>query len=55
MMMICRVSPPRGFPVGEEVIGHLVPIGSGQWRAGHNSGTTLHSITSYQIDYSASI
>ena len=33
-MMICRVSPPRGFPVGEEVIGHLVPIGSGQWRAG---------------------
>ena len=34
MMMIRRVSPPRGFPAGEEVIGHLVPIESDQWRAG---------------------
>ena len=34
MMMIRRVSPPRGFLVGEEVIGHLVPIESDQWRAG---------------------
>ena len=34
LMMICGVSPLRGFPVGSRVIGHLVPILGGRRLAG---------------------
>ena len=34
MMMICGVSPLRGFPATRRGIGHRVPIVGGRWLAG---------------------